>query len=395
MSKNVSSKSVLINSIVARDINEPHRSVTSLELFYDLIYVVAIASLAAEFHHAITDWNHIGKALGMYVFIFFGIWWPWNNFTWFASGYDTDDAQFRLASFAQMIGVIIIAVGVKPAFLENNLVIMLVGYVTMRIPYILMWLKVAYDDIKSRPVALRYALGVFFIQTSWCLGVLYFYNWYLFIVLVLFEILIPYIAEHSTDKGINTKYHFGHIEERLRLMTIIVLGESILAVVYAFEKVIEHFSTDLMMLVIASIVIIFSMWWLYFDNTLEKELASEKKSFIWSYGHYFIFGFATAVGALISVNVDVLTNNANINQEIAVIALGLSIAGYLVSVWFCHDYLLEIKGLKLYDLLILAVLVLVIAVYSNSILLIGVALVCLNIIRLTRQHLQFKNQQEI
>ena len=47
MNTKTRTKSVLINSLVARDVNEPHRAATALELFYDLIYVVAIASLAA------------------------------------------------------------------------------------------------------------------------------------------------------------------------------------------------------------------------------------------------------------------------------------------------------------------------------------------------------------
>ena len=393
MSSNKAPKSLLINSLVARDLNESHRAATPLELFYDLIYVVAIASLAAEFHHALSAWHHAGHAIWMYFLIFFTIWWPWNTYTWFASGYDTDDAQFRLASFAQMIGAIIIAVGVKPAFSDENFVVMMIGYVTMRVPYILMWLKVAYDDVKSRPVALRYALGVLMVQIAWSISILYFANWYLFIALVVVELLVPYIAETSTDKGANTKYHFGHIEERLGLLTIIVLGESILAVVYAFTKLVEHYSNDLAMLTAGSILILFSMWWLYFDDALEDELASKKKSFIWGYGHYFIFGFAAAVGVLISVNVDVLTHHAVISQNFAVYGLAMAIAGYLLSVWYCHDYLLEKKGLELFELLILVAVVTGITILSNSILLIGVAFVVLNAVRLTRQHLQTQAQK--
>ena len=240
MSSKKSIKSVLVNSLVARDVNEVHRSATALELFYDLIYVVAIASLAAELHHALSAWHHVGHAISMYILIFFCIWWPWNSYTWFASAYDTDDAQFRLSSFAQMIGVIIISVGVKPAFSDNDFLIMLIGYITMRVPYILMWLKVAYDDLDSRPVALRYAIGVFLIQIAWSVTILYFQNWTLFISLLLIEMIIPYIAENALDKKENTKYHFGHIEERLGLLAIIVLGESMLAVVYAFKNVIEQ-----------------------------------------------------------------------------------------------------------------------------------------------------------
>ena len=390
MTTNKSPKSVLINSIVSRDINESHRTTTALELFYDLVYVVAIASLAAELHHSLSAWHHVGHAISMYVLLFFCIWWPWNSYTWFASGYDTDDVQFRLSSFAQMVGVIIIAVGVKPAFADNNFLIMMIGYVTMRVPYILMWLKVAYDDVDSRPVALRYAVGVFLVQVAWSISILYFQNWYIFIALIFFELLVPYIAEHSVNKGQNSRYHYEHIEERLGLLAIIVLGESMLAVVYAFNSVVDNFSTELATLAASAVLILFSMWWLYFDDTVEEELASESKAFIWGYAHYLIYGFATAVGVLISVNVDVLANNAVIDQEIAIIGLALVIAGYLVSVWFCHDYILEKKGIELFELLILAVMVVVVALLFNSMLLISVAFVALNIIRLMRKHKQLK-----
>jgi low temperature requirement protein LtrA len=393
MSSNKSPKSVLVNPIVSRDVGEVHRTATPLELFYDLIYVIAIASLAAELHHALSGWHHVGQAIGMYFLIFFCIWWPWNTYTWFASGYDTDDAQFRLASFAQMIGVMIIAVGVKPAFSDNHFLIMMIGYVVMRIPYVLMWLKVAYDDPRSRPVALRYAIGVALVQIAWTLSVLYFNSWYLFVMLILFELFVPYFAEHSTDKDKNTKYHFDHIEERLGLLTIIVLGESVLASVHAFEQAINHFSNDLAMLVVGTILILFSMWWLYFDDKVESELGSKKKSFLWGYGHYFVYLFAAAVGALISVNVDVLTHHAQIDETTAVLGLALSIAGYLVSVWLCHDLLLDRKGFKKYELLILAALVVGIAILFQSILLMGIAFVILNAIRLIRRHRQFQSLQ--
>ena len=388
MNSNKMGKSVLINPIISRDVDEVHRSATPLELFYDLIYVIAIASLAAELHHAISAMHHIGHAIGMYFLIFFCIWWPWNTYTWFASGYDTDDAQFRLASFAQMIGVIIIAVGVKPAFTDDNFLIIMIGYVVMRIPYVLMWLKVAYDDQRSRPVALRYAIGVTLVQIGWTLSILYFNSLNLFILLIVFELLVPYFAELATDKGVNTKYHFEHIEERLGLLTIIVLGESVLASVHAFEKVIEHFSTDLAMLVVGSILLLFSMWWLYFDDKVEAELGNKNKSFIWAYGHYFVYVFATAVGALISVNVDVLTNHAKIDESAAVLGLALVVAGYLISVWLCHDFMLDKKGISKYELLLLAVLVIGIAVFSNSILLIGIAFALLNAVRLVKSHRQ-------
>ena len=385
-------KSVLINPILVRGVADEHRAATPLELFYDLIYVVAIASLAAQFHHSISEWHHVGYAILMFFWIFWCIWWPWNSYTWFASGYDTDDAQFRLASFAQMVGVIVIAVGVEPAFKSEDFLVMMVGYVIMRIPYILLWLKVAYDDARSRPIALRYAAGVFLVQIGWTLSILFFKNWYVFGVLLLLEMVVPYLAETSVDSGQNTNYHFHHIEERLGLLTIIVLGESILGAVYAFRKVIGHYSSDLAMLTAGTLMVLFSMWWLYFDDKMGDVLASEWKGFVWGYGHYFVYASATAVGALIAVNVDVLTDHAAITEGTAVLGLALAIAAYLVSIWLCHDFLLSKKGLRRFELLLLAAAVIALAITTGSILLIGLAFVALNATRLVRRHREFRRE---
>jgi len=388
--QNTKRRSVLINPLKARGIDEVHRAATPLELFYDLIYVVAIASLAVQLHHAIANTHHMGEAIGLYLFLFFGIWWAWNGYTWFASGYDTDDVQFRLASFAQMIGVIIISVGIENAFEEKDLFIIMIGYIVMRIPFILMWLKVAYDDANERPVALRYAVGVFIVQCGWIYTILYYQSWYAFIGLLMAEVIVPYIAESSVDKGLNTKYHFGHIEERLALLTIIVLGESILASVNAIKHTFEHFSFDLLWLVIGSTLTLFSMWWLYFDDKLEEKLRHQNKAFIWSYGHYLVYASATAVGALIAVNVDVLTHHAKIDESLAVLFLGLAITLYLFAIWLVHDFLLEETGWRRYELLTLAVIVITLAWFTHSVLLMSIAFVALNIIRLLRRHKVYK-----
>jgi len=203
MSKSNRTRSVLLNPVVARSKDEPHRAATPLELFYDLVYVVAIAFLAGELHHAITYWHHVEHAILMYLWIFWCIWWPWNTYTFFASGYDTDDAQFRVASFVQMIGVTLVAVGVKPAFEDENFLVIMLGYLVMRVPYILMWLKVAHDDKASRPVALRYAFGVLATQVGWTLTVLFYQSWPVWITLLMIELLVPWIAERSSDSCVS------------------------------------------------------------------------------------------------------------------------------------------------------------------------------------------------
>jgi low temperature requirement protein LtrA len=64
----------------ARSPQEGHRVATPLELFFDLVFVVAIAQAAAGFHHSISE-AHIADGLVTYLMAFFGIWWAWMNFT--------------------------------------------------------------------------------------------------------------------------------------------------------------------------------------------------------------------------------------------------------------------------------------------------------------------------
>ena len=90
---------------------EVEQRVTPLELFFDLVFVGAVAQGAEGLHHAIVT-GHAEAGLGGYAMVFFAIWWAWMNFTWFASAYDSDDVPYRLAVFVQIAGALIFASGV-------------------------------------------------------------------------------------------------------------------------------------------------------------------------------------------------------------------------------------------------------------------------------------------
>ena len=87
----------------ARELHEPNRTATALELFFGLVAVIAIASATAQFHHAISA-GHGAENLVNSLLVFTGIWWAWMNFTWFASGFDNDDAVYRALTVVIMAG---------------------------------------------------------------------------------------------------------------------------------------------------------------------------------------------------------------------------------------------------------------------------------------------------
>lgn len=107
------------------------KKVTWLELFYDLIYVVAIAAtthVLAHAHHGAVSWDSIYK----YVLIFVPIWWAWVGFTMFVNRYGEDHTTQRIVYFIQMIFVIVLTVSINTDFEKYFLAFML-SYVGIRL----------------------------------------------------------------------------------------------------------------------------------------------------------------------------------------------------------------------------------------------------------------------
>ena len=320
----------------ARSPHEPHRAATPLELLFDLVFVVAIAQAAAGLHHSIAE-AHVLAGLAGYLMVFFAIWWAWMNFTWFASAYDCDDVPYRLAVFVQITGALIIAAGV-PAMLESrtpNLAVV-AGYVIMRMALVAQWLRAAASDPDRRVTALRYARGITLVQVAWVAMLLVPRFWPVgFVTLAGFEVLVPVWAERAAP----TTWHPHHIAERYGLLTLIVLGESILAATGAVQAALASGEAlvSLMPVIIGGLLIVYSMWWVYFDRPVHDLLTSLRKGILWGYGHYLVFAAAAAVGAGLAVTVDQVTHRAEVSAVTAGMAVAIPVAVYLICLWVLHD----------------------------------------------------------
>lgn len=358
-----------------RAAGESHRAATPLELFFDLVIVVAVAAAAASLHHGIAE-DHIAESILGYVMTFAAIWWAWMGFTWFATGYDTDDVPYRVAVFVQMAGAIIIAAGIGRAFDEGDWWMVLLGYVVMRVALVSLWLRAAYDDPSHRAQNLRWAIGIALAQLAWVLAFLAVPGDLFvpaFFVLFGVELLVPLYATRDQP----ARWHSEHIAERYGLLTIIVLGESVLAGAGAFGSVAEDAFSDLELLFLAvgALLLVFAMWWLYFERSSDDLLTDRRRAFEWGYGHLFIWAAAAAVGAGIAVGVDVLTHHAYVDMTVAGAAVALPVATYLAGIWVLHDVPRPMPRLRLWLTPLAIVLVLLTPLTPQPILLIGVVVV--------------------
>ncbi|MEU6215466.1 low temperature requirement protein A [Streptomyces sp. NPDC047023] len=320
--------------MTARDRKEPNRTATTLELFFDLCFVVAVAQAAASLAHSVTH-GHTLSGLGHYALVFFLLWWSWMTFTWFASAYDNDDVLYRIAVLIQMTGALVMAAGVPNAF-AGKWELLTAGYAIMRFALISLWLRVAHDstDRAGRTVALRYAGSFALLQIGW-IGRLWLApapSLAMMGILMVVELCVPAFAD-----GGRKSWHPQHITERLGLFSLIVLGETVKSGTYALEEG-EAGGTMLRMslLVAGSLLTVFSMWWMYFAKPSEVLVRHYWQSIVWGYGHYFILGSAAAVGAGIEIGAAAITHHSQAPGIEGAAVFTAATAVFIIVTWLLH-----------------------------------------------------------
>jgi low temperature requirement protein LtrA len=195
---------------------------------------------------------------------------------------------------------------------------------------------VAASDPGRRKTARRYAVGIALVQVAWI--VLYFLPEAArlpgFLVLAAAELLVPIWAERAAP----TPWHREHVAERYGLFTIIMLGESILSASIAIQAASSGSGVgELGWIVVGGLLIVYSMWWLYFERPNDEILTSLPRAFAWGYGHYFVWAAAAAVGSGLAVSIDQATGAAAIGPIGSAASLAIPLAVYVLGVWALLD----------------------------------------------------------
>ena len=333
-----------------RDPHEEHRVATPLELLFDLTFATCFSFAASQFAIELAEGRYLAAALG-FGFASAAICWAWINFSWFSSAYDTDDWLFRIATMVQMIGVLVLAIGLRPMFasiergqrLDNS--VMVLGYVIMRVALVSQWLRAANQDPARRRACLTYAITISVAQIGWvalifarlsAVGALV-----LGAVLVLVEFSGPVLAERK-DGG--TPWHAHHIVERHSLFAIIALGEGVVGTVAALSAVVEQqgWSADAVLVGIAGTGLTFGMWWIYYMVPAAEVLERHRdRAFVWGYGQMLVVTAIVATGAGLHVAAYFIEHRAVIGPLATVLSVALPVAAYIGLNYATYYYLVR------------------------------------------------------
>ncbi len=334
-----------------RDPHEAHRAATPLELFFDLTFVIAFGVAGSQFAHEIAA-AHFGAGLLGFSFAMFAVIWAWINFTWFASAYDTDDWVFRVVTMVQLLGVLILAMGIEPLFhslVEGDHVdnaVMVGGYVIMRLALVFQWLRAARQDPARRQTCRRYATYLGVVQIGW-IAVLVIQADLLTTILMtlplfLLEMATPYVAERS----LRTPWHAHHIAERYGLLAIIALGECLIGAIETLRAIValHGWSLDAGLVGFGGTALAFGMWWMYFILPAGRALHLRRhRSYFFGYAHMPVFAAIAATGAGLHVVAYFIDHQGHISAAVAVASVAVPVAVFkvsltwLLSVMICVD----------------------------------------------------------
>ncbi|MFL6142676.1 MAG: low temperature requirement protein A [Labedaea sp.] len=237
-------------------------SATTLELFFDLVLVFALTQITALMAADVSGTNVLR---GMLVFAV--IWWIWTGYAWFGNVVKADEGPVRVAIFAAIGVMFLIALAIPEAFADwaGGLwgpAVFAVGYLLMRTIHLLAFWAVSVKDAALRRQLVMFtptclvptALLLVAAQTSgatqiglWVAAVVFDYGWTLLI--------------GAGGWRVNSARHFA---ERHGLIVIVAIGESVVAIGVGVADL--PISWPIVLGATLGLSVAASMWWAYFDT---------------------------------------------------------------------------------------------------------------------------------
>ncbi len=227
--------------------------VTPLELFFDLVFVLAITQCTALMADDPT-WSGVLKGLAVLTVL----WWSWVGYAWLTSVLDPEEGAVRLVIFAAMAALLVAALCVPDAFGDLGLTFA-IAYGVVRFSQIGLFVIASRDEPELRRSVIGLGIG-----TSLGVGLLvvasFFDGWaqgLLWAVAIVLDLGEPYLF------GVEGwQLHPEHFAERHGLIIIIALGESIVAIGVGAETGVD---AGVIIAAVVGVAIAAAQWWAYFD----------------------------------------------------------------------------------------------------------------------------------
>jgi low temperature requirement protein LtrA len=302
------------------------RHATWLELFFDLVFVVAIAQLADGLAED-------PSVHGFLVFagLFVAVWWAWVGYTFYADRFDTDDPPHRVLMIVGMFTVAVLASVIPDAF-HGETASFALAYAAVRAIVVLLNARAWWHLPVARPLlnvyipAFTASIAIFVVSAAVAPP----YRYWLWALALAIDLGTPLVS------GMRIRLvpiHASHIPERVGLFTIIVFGESVLAVVVGTTTVSWGFESAAAAAL--GFAIAGALWWIYFDyvdTSIVRRTILAGQAYL--YAHLPLLIGLAALGAGIKLGIKA-TQETGLADEVSWI-IGVGVALFMGSIALIH-----------------------------------------------------------
>jgi low temperature requirement protein LtrA len=227
--------------------------VTSLELFFDLVYVLAVTQCTALMAHD-PSWSGILEGLAVLAVL----WWSWGGFAWLTSVVDPEEGSVRLLMFGAMAAALVASLCVPEAFGDLGLTFA-VSYGVLRAAHLGLFVIASRGESLMRRsiagLAVGTTIGVGLLVTAsfadgWVQGTLW-------AAAILLDVAGPFVFGAEGWQIVPE-----HFTERFGLFVIIALGESVVAIGVGTAAGVD---AGVIVAAVVGVAIAAALWWMYFD----------------------------------------------------------------------------------------------------------------------------------
>ncbi len=311
-----------------RPADEPDRGASTYELFFDLVFVAAVSQVATGLSHDPTAATFLRFA-GLFV----AITWAWGGFTFYANRFEDDDIVYRLVEALAMLAIAAFAVNVHSVMRGGHgAVLLATSYVVTRVCLLALYGRARrYTSGPGRLLIDRYLFGFSVGATMWLvsIGVPGPARYWLWGVGLTIELATPLLAWRPLEGG---SVNVAHLSDRFGGFFIIVLGESVVAVVAGVAG--THFTGATSAIAIAGFVIALCLWWIYFDLADTSVVGRGLLGLVYVYAHIPLLGGVAAFAA--GTKIAITDANAPALAPGARWAICGGLACYLLSLAVLH-----------------------------------------------------------
>lgn len=264
---------------------DPYRHATWLELFFDLVF----AASAGVITHQLMEVHegHIEQhSIWLYVSQFVAVWWIWATHTLFANRFDRDDEAHRALSLLIMLLMVAMS-----AFLHDGLestepgvTAFVLLYVAVRLVLAALFWRASRVPHDAPILARNMSRTIIFGAAAAGAALLFegFLRPAVFFGTIAAELVAFAYIGSSKSQGLSVDRR--HLVERIGLLSIILLGESVISLVAGLSGI--EWTLYNVLAAITGFVMLASIWWIYFDSFYLLEHAKRlKHGFVLVYPH--------------------------------------------------------------------------------------------------------------